>query len=310
MDFTIKEYHFPSHSGLCDIYAKRVTLKEDIKPKAVVQISHGMAEYSERYMRFAKALCEAGFVVFMSDHVGHGKSIKDTSMLGFFGETNGEQTWVEDLKSVQEIIEKEYPTLPLFLFGHGMGSLIARNYTAQYGKLFKGVVYTGTNGSNPALSFGLCLSSLLTKICGAKHKSKLLDRMAFGAYNKKTPKETPCDWVSRDKVEVQKFMDDALCGYMYSVSGLHALFQTVKIVTAKTWYAKVPKDLPILLLSGSMDPIGNYGKGVDETFQKLKASGHEKVEEKLYKDARHEILNETNQEEVTSDILHWLKAQL
>lgn len=305
-----KDYTFPSHSGLCEIHARSMAPENHEAIKGVVQISHGMAEYSARYTRFATALCERGYVVFLSDHVGHGTSVSDKSMLGFFGATDGEEHWVEDLKTLADIAKGEYPDLPFFLFGHGMGSLVARKYTAEYSSLFSGVVYSGTSGTNPALGFGILLADILIKLHGPQYKSKLLDKMAFGAYNSKMPKQTPCDWVSRDPVEVQKFIDDEYCGYMYTVSGLKALFMTVKEVSSNQWYENVPKDMPIFLVSGSMDPIGNYSKGVKEVYEKLKKTGHEHTSMNIYEDARHEILNEINRDEVTSDILNWLDKQV
>lgn len=306
----VKEYSFLSHSGLCDIHAKSIAPRNREEIKAVVQISHGMAEYSARYMRFAEALCAQGYVVFLSDHVGHGASVSDKSMLGFFGDTDGEEHWVEDLKTVADLAKAEYPNLPFFLFGHGMGSLIARKYTAKYSDLFRGVAYSGTSGTNPAVGFGILLANLTIKIHGPKYKSKLLDKMAFGAYNSKMPKDTPCDWVSRDPVEVKKFMEDEYCGYMYTVSGLKALFRTVKEVSSAAWYEKMPKALPIFLVSGSMDPIGDYAKGVKEVYAKLKQSGHTDVSMKIYEGARHEILNETNRDEVTADIISFFNQHV
>ena len=214
------------------------------------------------------------------------------------------------MKTVTDWAKKTYPDLPLFLLGHGMGSLIARKYTAQYGNLLAGAVYSGTSGSNPALGFGLLLCNILIKTKGEKHRSKMLDKIAFGAYNKKTEKRTPCDWASRDEKEVDKFIADPLCGYMYTVSGMQALFLTVREISKDSWYAAVPQNLPILLVSGTMDPIGNYGKGVREVFARLQNTGHEAVQCKLYDGARHEILNETNRAEVFADILSFLSANL
>lgn len=308
MEITTQTYTFPSCAGIGDIHAKYLCPQN--KPvKAVLQISHGMAEHSARYVRFAEYLCANGFAVFLHDHIGHGESVSSPELLGYFGE-HGEQNFIEDMKTVTDWAKKEYPELPLFLLGHGMGSLIARKYTAQYGGLLAGAVYSGTSGSNPALGFGLLLCDMLIKIKGAKHRSRLLDKIAFGAYNKKTEKRTPCDWASRDEKEVDKFIADPLCGYMYTVSGMKALFLTVREISKDSWYVSLPQNLPILLISGSMDPIGNYGKGVQEVYRRLKDTDHRNVQIKLYDGARHEILNETNREEVYADILAFLSANL
>lgn len=308
MELTTKTYTFPSCAGIGDIHAKCLC-PQNGNVKAVVQISHGMAEHAARYLQFAEYLCENGFAVVLHDHIGHGESAASPEQLGYFGE-HGEQSFVEDMKTVTDWVEKEYPSLPLFLLGHGMGSLIARNYTAQYGNLLAGAVYSGTSGSNPALGFGLLLCNVLIKCKGEKYRSKLLDKIAFGAYNKKTEKRTPCDWASRDKQEVDKFIADPFCGYMYTVSGMKALFLTVREISKDSWYAALPQNLPVLLISGAMDPIGNYGKGVQEVYRHLKETGHRNVQIKLYDGARHEILNETNRKEVYADILDFFNDLL
>lgn len=307
MEFLTKEYTFPSASGLCDIYAQSAAPIDYGSIRGVVQISHGMAEYSNRYAGFALELCKSGYAVFVSDHIGHGSSVTDKNMLGFFGE-NGEDTFVEDLKALTDIIKSEYNDLPLYLLGHGMGSLIARKYTAKYGYLLDGVIYTGTSGQNPALGVGIQLANTLIKQNGPYYRSELLDTIAFGAYNRKTEKRTDCDWVSRDTNEVDKFIADDLCGYKYTVSGMKALFLTLKAVSTRRWYNSVPLSMPILLLSGSMDPIGDYSKGVNEVYKTLKKTGHKYVTMKLYDGARHEILNEINRKEVYEDIIRWLNG--
>lgn len=310
MEFLTKEYSFPSHSGICNIYAQSAAPLDYGTIKGIVQISHGMAEYSNRYARFALELCKQGYAVFVSDHIGHGSSITDRDMLGFFGEVEGEEHFVEDMKSLTDIIKGEYPDLPFFMLGHGMGSLIARKYTAKYGYLLDGVIYTGTSGENHAIGIGLQLANTYIKQNGPMYRSELLDTIAFGAYNRKTQKRTDCDWVSRDEEEVDRFIVDDLCGYKYTVSGMKALFNLVKQVSSRRWFNSVPLSMPILLLSGSMDPVGDYGKGVNEVYKRLKKSGHKNVTMKLYDGARHEILNETNRQEVFDDIINWLNEKV
>ncbi len=306
MEFLTKDYSFPSVSGLCDIYAQSAAPIDYGSIKGVVQISHGMAEYSNRYSRFALELCKAGYAVFISDHVGHGSSVENKEMLGFFGEENGEETFIDDLKTLTDIAKSEYPNLPFFMLGHGMGSLIARKYTAKYGYLLDGVIYSGTSGENPALGVGILLANTMIKQNGPMHRSEVLDTIAFGSYNRKTQKRTECDWATRDEAEVDKFIADELCGYKYTVSGMKVLFTTLKQVTTRRWYNTIPLSMPIFLISGSKDPVGDYGKGVKEVYKNLKKTGHKNVSMKLYEDARHEILNEINRDEVYNDIIEWL----
>ena len=306
MEFLTKDYSFPSVSGLCDIYAQSAAPIDYGSIKGVVQISHGMAEYSNRYSRFALELCKAGYAVFISDHVGHGSSVENKEMLGFFGEENGEETFIDDLKALTDIAKSEYPNLPFFMLGHGMGSLIARKYTAKYGYLLDGVIYSGTSGENPALGVGILLANTMIKQNGPMHRSEVLDTIAFGSYNRKTQKRTECDWATRDEAEVDKFIADELCGYKYTVSGMKVLFTTLKQVTTRRWYNTIPLSMPIFLISGSKDPVGDYGKGVKEVYKNLKKTGHKNVSMKLYEEARHEILNEINRDEVYKDIIEWL----
>lgn len=305
MEFLTKEYSFASASGLCDIFAQSAAPIDYGSIKGVVQISHGMAEYSNRYARFALELCKAGYAVFISDHVGHGSSVADREMLGYFGE-NGEETFVEDLKALSDIAKSEYTDLPFFMIGHGMGSLIARKYTAKYGYLLDGAVYTGTSGENPMIGIGIHLANTLIKQNGPMYRSDILDTMAFGSYNRKTGKRTECDWATRDEAEVDKFIADELCGYKYTVSGMKALFMTLKQVSSRRWYNSIPLSMPIYLLSGSMDPVGDYSKGVKEVYKTLKKTGHKNVTMKIYEGARHEIFNEINRDEVYADIIAWL----
>lgn len=309
MEFLTKEYSFPSHSGLCDIYAQSAAPIDYGSIKGIVQISHGMAEYSNRYARFALELCKQGYAVFISDHIGHGSSVAGSDMLGFFGETDGEEHFIEDLKTLTDIIKGEYPDLPLYMLGHGMGSLIARKYTAKYGYLLDGVIYSATSGTNSSLGMGIYLANTIMKQYGPMHRSELLDAIAFGAYNRKTEKRTHCDWVSRDEKEVDKFIADELCGYKYTVSGMKALFMTLKEISSRRWYNSVPLSMPIMLIAGTMDPVGDYSKGVTEVYKMLKKTGHTNVYMKLYEGARHEILNEINREEVYGDIVDWLNTQ-
>lgn len=306
MDFLTNEYKFPSVSGLCDIVAHSAAPVDFSSIKGVVQISHGMAEYSNRYSKFIIALCNAGYAVFINDHVGHGLSVSSKEMLGFFGEEKGEETFIDDLKTLTDMAKSEYPGLPIFMLGHGMGSLVARKYTAKYGYLLDGVIYTGTSGENPALGVGILLANTLIKQNGPKHRSDILDTIAFGTYNRKTEKRTDRDWSTRDKEEVDKILTDELCGYTYTVSGMKVLFTTLKQVTSKRWYNTIPPSMPILLASGDGDPVGDYSKGVKEVYRMLKKTGHKNVTMKIYEGARHEILNEINRDEVYADIIAWL----
>lgn len=309
MEFLTNEFTFPSASGLCDIFAQSAAPADFGAVKGVVQIAHGMAEYSNRYAQFALELCKHGYAVYINDHLGHGQSAESDETLGFFGD-NGADSMVEDMKQLSDIARQEYPNLPFFLFGHSMGSFLARKYSAKYGHMLDGAIYCGTSGANSAVGMGILLADTVIKSEGQMYRSKFLDSVAFGAYNRKTAKNTPFDWLSRDEKEVEKYVHDKHCGFLFTANGFKTLFSLLKEVSAKVWYNTVPAELPILLISGEKDPVGEYGKGVTEVYKTLRKTGHTGVMMKLYPEARHELLNELNRREVMEDVIGWLDAHL
>lgn len=304
MSFTTNEFTFKSSSGLCDIYAQSAVPSDFSDVKGVVQIAHGMAEHSNRYARFAMELCRNGYAVFINDHLGHGKSVASDDELGYFGE-NGVEALVDDMKKLTDIAKKEYPNVPYILFGHSMGSFLARKYTEVYGSELDAAIYCGTSGTNPAAGMGIMMAKHFEKTKGDHERSEFLNSIAFGPYNKKTDKRTAFDWLSRDEKEVDKYIEDKYCGYCFTANGFKTLFTVLKEVSQKQWYNNVRKDLPILLIAGKADPVGEYGKGVTQVYNDLKKTGHNALI-KLYPDARHEILNEINRDEVTADIIGWI----
>lgn len=307
MEVMHREYSYASTSGLCNIYAQSWTPSFPRKVKAIFQITHGMAEHSNRYENFGTFLAENGIAVFINDHIGHGKSVSDEKELGYFGEEK--DSWkfmVEDAKLLTDIAVKEYPDTPIVFFGHSMGSFVARSYTAKYGDALSGAIFCGTSGTNPAAGLAVMIAEFVAKRKGSHYRSDFIDSLAFGSYNKKFKNAiTKFDWLSRDGKEVEKYINDDLCGFVFTANGYRDLFSLLRSVSSSAWYHAVPQSLPILIISGSMDPVGEYGNGVRQVFQDLKKTVHD-VKIKLYSDARHEILNETNRSEVYNDILTWI----
>lgn len=305
MELTVHEYSFKSSSGLCDIYATSAVPASFSDVKGVVQIAHGMAEHSARYAEFAKALAERGYAVFINDHLGHGKSVASKDDLGFFGPM-GYDALVKDMKQLTEIAKKEYPELPFIIFGHSMGSFLAREYTARYGHEIDGAIFCGTAGPNPAASLGITLAKHFEKSKGDHVRSSFLNSMAFGSYNKKTEQRTEFDWLTKDTAIVDKYIADEYCGYCFTANGFVGLFSVLKQVSSKLWFNTVPKELPMLLIAGADDPVGAYGKGVKQVFDQLKETGHTNTLMKLYAGDRHEILNELDKEQVIADVIDWI----
>lgn len=307
MEIIHREYSYESSSGLSDIYAQSWAPSSSNAVKVIFQIAHGMAEHSNRYEDFGRFLAEKGFAVFINDHLGHGKSVSDEKELGYFGEEkDGWQFMVDDVKRLTDIAVKEYPNRPVVLFGHSMGSFVARSYTAKYGDALSGAVFCGTSGTNPAAGLAVMIAEFIAKRKGSHYRSDFIDSLAFGSYNKKFKNAiTKFDWLTRDSKEVEKYINDDLCGFVFTANGYRDLFSLLRSVSSSVWYHDVPQLLPILIISGEMDPVGEYGNGVRQVYRDLKKTAHD-VKIKLYSDARHEILNETNRAEVYNDILEWI----
>lgn len=300
------EYKIPSKSGVADVFA-RCWAPSDKNPIAIFQIAHGMAEHGERYEDFAKFLVSKGFAVLADDHVGHGRSVRSKNDLGYFGEEGGWDAFVEDEKALTDLITEVYPGTPVIFFGHSMGSFIAREYLRRYGDLDRiaGGIICGTSGKNPASAIAINLAGAIAKAKGSRHRSSFIDKMAFGAYNKKFEGATAFDWLSSDKEQVRKYINDEYCGYLFTAAGYKDLFTVLTVVSGKDWFERMPKALPLLVISGEDDPVGNYGKGVKQVYNDLKLAGAKDVTLKLYAGLRHEILNERNKEKVYEDIAAW-----
>lgn len=302
-------YHFPSATGIADIFVQSYCPEDKESIKGVIAITHGMAEHSDRYIEIAEYLCSKGYAVFMHDHAGHGKSVRTEDDLGYFAKENGNEKIVDDVKSVIELIGKEFPGRSVLLWGHSMGSFVARRFIAKYPDAVSGAVICGTAGANPAAGAGILIAKAIEKLLGGHHRSDFLDKMAFGTYNKKFEKKTGFEWLSVNEKNVDIYVKDPLCGYRFTANGFRNLFSLLKSVSGKDWYNAVP-DIPIYLIAGDTDPVGNYGKGVEEVFSKLKTSGHSKVSLKLYKGLRHEIHNENERYEVLDDIVSFADSIL
>ena len=304
MEIIRKEYSYPSVTGIADIFA-RSWAPADGEIKAVLQLVHGMAEYGERYEEMGKAFCEAGYAFIINDHIGHGKSVASKPVYGYFGgdKNKAGKAFVEDAHALTELAKKEFGK-PVILMGHSMGSFVARRYVTEHADDIKGAIFCGTAGPNPALGAGLTLASLIAKIKGEQYPAKLIDKIAFGTYNKRCEGRTPFDWLSVNKTNVDKYVADSLCGFLFTASGYKNLFELLGFITSADWYGKVPK-MPLLLVAGKEDPVGEYGAGVQKVYDGLKASGQNDIEMKLYDGLRHEIHNEDERFSVYADLIAW-----
>ena len=302
------EYGFPSATGVCDIYACKYT-PDNGEFDTVLVIHHGMAEHQQRYLGFIEYLCNNGIAVYMHDMANHGKSNKNFDESGWFGDNDGYKALVDDFKKNLDLAKEENPDKKIYVMGHSMGSFICRCLTAWYpDEGYAGAIYMGTGDANPIAGIGLKVAGLVAKIKGTKHKSKMLDKMSFSSYGKGFEGRTSFDWLTRDSAIVDKYIADEYCGFLFSAMGMKDLVELNIASNTDDWYAKVPKDLKILLTSGAEDPVGPKAAGIESIGEKLKATGHTNVTVKIYPDCRHEILNELNKDEVMADIVNWIKG--
>ena len=290
------------------IFAMKWFEKDNTKPQAIIQIAHGMAEHIERYDDFAKTLVSKGFFVYGNDHRGHGKTSGSVDNLGYFADENGWNLVVDDMHKLTTIIKEENPNVPIFILGHSMGSFLSRAYIQLYSNDIKGVILSGTGG-NPGLlgHLGIFLAKQEIRKKGKRAKSEKLDNLSFGNFNKSfAPTRTNFDWLSRDTKSVDKYIEDSLCGTIFTSGFFYDFLVGLKDLNKRNNINKISKELPIYLISGDKDPVGNNTKGVLQAYNSYKKASIKDVQYKFYKDARHEILNETNKEEVYNDIIDWI----
>ncbi|MFT8315352.1 MAG: alpha/beta hydrolase [Clostridium sp.] len=298
---------FKSEDSL-EIYVYKCEPEKNINIKGVVQIAHGMAETAARYEGFAKVLTENGYIVYINDHRGHGKTAKNIENVGYLAEKDGFEWLVKDMHTLTDIIKKENKDLPIFLLGYSMGSFLTQRYIMLYGKELKGAILYGSNGRQGLiLRIGLLVSKLEIKKNGVKAKSQILNDLIFGGYNKPfKPNRTKFDWLNRNNEEVDKYIKDPFCGTVFTCSFYYDFFRCLIEIENKKNLKNVPKDLPIYIFSGGKDPVGKSGKGVKRLAETYKSLGVKDLTFKLYKDGRHDMLNEINKDEVIEDVLAWL----
>lgn len=305
-----EELYFESRDNINKIHAVRWIPEE--APKAVLQIVHGMAEYVERYHDFAVKMAEQGFLVVGEDHLGHGKSVAEGGTYGYFCENDPATVVVRDVHRLKKLTQKEYPGVPYFIMGHSMGSFITRNYLCKYGTGIDGVIIMGTGMQPKALIRMSKMVAAVQKVfCGSKHVSKFIDGIAFGSYNKRieNPK-TKVDWLSKDAEKVAAYVEDPLCGFTFTVNGFQTLFELIWRLNQKENLANMPEALPVLFVSGTDDPVGDYFVGVERAVDSFKEVGMKDITVKKYETGRHELLNEPEWEQVAGDIYAWLSEKL
>lgn len=303
-------FRFPSSDGVHRCYAAE-WLPEG-QPRAVVQLVHGISEYVERYDRFARFLADRGFLVCGEDHLGHGKTAEADGVFGWFAEEKGWEKVLSDVHTLRELQGEKYPGLPYFLFGHSMGSFLTRSYLIRYPGTVSGALLSGTGQEPlPTVRFGRAVAQALVKAGRGRQVSPLITALSLGAYNRKFhPNRTAVDWISRDEAVQDAYLADPFCQFLPTAGMFRDMMDGLLLIGDPRNLTAMDKSTPVFLLSGDHDPVGQMGKGVVKVYDLFQAAGCTDVTLKLYRDGRHEMLNELNYEQVHRDVLAWLEARL
>lgn len=304
----IEQIAFMSKDGKTQIHGV-CWRPETEKAKGVLQITHGMAEYIERYDGFARYMNEKGYLVVGHDHLGHGKSVADPSWWGYIGE-HGSDLLVEDMHTLRVMSQATEPGIPYFMLGHSMGSFLLRKYLYLHGEGLRGAVIMGT-GTQPdaMLRLGKLLCHALAGIGGWHSRSRLLQNMVLGSYNKGFEKEGKNAWLTKDASIVEAYNHTPACSFQYTLNGFYSLFDTIWDINRPEHMGRMSRKLPLFFVAGAEDPVGAFGVGVRKAYCAYEALGMEDLTWKLYEKDRHEILNELDREQVYEDIYHWIRAR-
>ena len=306
MNYNFSEITYPSRDGKHTIYAEIYTPRIR-SAKGIIQLAHGMIDHVGRYAELADYLTGEGYIFAGNHHLGHGRSAGRDDDFGIFAEDGGIDCVIGDMHTMNKYLRETFPTLPLIVMGHSMGSFITRLYIEKHPHSMQGAIIHGTGGPNPLVNMGIAVSSVVKSLRGPRYRSKLIKKLAFGSYNSKFPKSEGNDaWLTRDTAAVAGRSEDRYTGFTFTVSGYTDLFKMLRDSNSKSWFKEYPKELPTLIVSGGMDPVGNYGAGPDYVYKTLLIEGCKSVELKIYEGARHELFNETNRAEVFSDLVRWL----
>lgn len=278
------------------------------EPRKIVYIIHGMSEHIERYDRFAKRLNQESISVAGMDLRGHGQTAGKIESIGFFAPKNGWDVVKDDVIAELTQIKEKHPTIPLIILGHSMGSFLSRTIAMEQPNLVDGYIWSGTSGNQGVKGIaGKPVAKLLSFILGKQKKSPLLMGITYANFNRRIKNASSnFDWLSRDKAEVEKYEQDPYCIQIFTNQFFVDLAEGVMRINHSKFYTSINKDVPYLLIAGSDDPVGNYGKGPNEVTEKMKKNGVNDCTLKIYQQGRHELLNDSCRDQVTTDIIEWL----
>lgn len=306
-----EEFYFGSRDGKHQLHAVK-WIPEIERPVCILQIVHGMVEHIGRYEEFAQFMAKKGILVVGDDHLGHGLSVIAGEPMGYFCKEDADTVLVRDEHRLKKMMQEKYPGVPYMILGHSMGSFILRNYLMRYGSGIDGAIIMGT-GMQPKhrVIFGWLVASITGMLRGPEHVCKIFDKLSFGTFNKKF--SAPGDsgsWISADPENVKAFRADPLCDFVFTANGFQTLMRLIWNLYDMEKLKKMPKDLPVLFVSGKDDPVGDYGQSVEKVFRSFEELGMEQVQLRLYPGDRHEILNEADREDVYGDIYRFILQKI
>ena len=306
-----EEFYFDSRDQQNKIHAVK-WIPDAEKPVCIFQIVHGMAEHIDRYDEFARFLAGKGILVVGEDHLGHGKSVPEGGTYGYFCEHDAANVVVRDVHRLKKMMQEQYPGVLYLILGHSMGSFILRNYLFRYGSGVDGAIIVGTGmQAKSTLILARTVTAVQKVFCGAKHVGKFVDKASFGHYNDRfEPARTNVDWLSRETANVDRYLADPMCGFTFTLNGFATLFKLIHNCHDKEKIESMPKQLPVMLIAGADDPVGNYGKSVETVYQSYLDAGMQNVQMKLYENDRHELLNETDRASVYEDVYRWILQRI
>ena len=303
------DFRFLSTDGKHKVFARECT--PDGEVRAVLQIAHGVAEHVYRYAPFMEFLANNGFVVVANDHLGHGKTAENEQELCFFAEKDGWNDVVSDMDQLHKLTAAKYPDVPYFLFGHSMGSFYARWYAEKWPESIAAVIISGTAGPSFMNVIGQRLAGLIARVKGPRYVSPLMVKLNFGSYCKRIKNaKSANDWLTRDEAVVKAYDADGLCTFQFTASTYREMLATLNHVSSKVWAESINKELPVLLIAGDGDPVGDYGKGVRKVWAMLGDAGVKDLTCQIFEGGRHELHNETNRDEVFDYVLTWIEDHI
>ncbi|KKO89889.1 alpha/beta hydrolase [Sphingobacterium sp. Ag1] len=305
--YTISATTEPEHKIFYRLY-----VPDDNQIVATLLLVHGMQEHSGRYEELASYLTTQNFAVLTYDQLGHGKTALQVDQLGYFKKRGAKEQLIDDAITMSNFLRETYPQLPQFILGHSMGSFVTRCVLQKIGRQFKGAIIVGTGQRQKGSTAFRLLLTLLNNIA-PKGRSKLINRIFDKRNNarfKNEPNQNNSNWLSISKTNRISFLEDPLCGGLFTNNGFHTVLDLSLQATAIEATKNIPKNLPIVFISGQDDPIGDFGIGVEKSAAQLRAQGQTDITLKLYAGMRHEILNEDCKMEVFQFISSWLHRHL